>query len=196
MKKFLSHKLFPYFLLLAIIIFTYINALNHSFMLDDHDFFDTRKSDIRNLLGYFLPDNLVAEKGIAKSVDAYYRPLAQVVPMISHLIFKGNPWGYHIVNLVLFWLACCLIFLFVEKFWPNNKWGIWVAGLYALHPINGIVVNYITASVFSTQVILMIISTMTYYKWATSNHKWGSLLYGQRQNRFCFLPTIRLFFRI
>ena len=70
--------------------------------------------------------------------------------------FKNNFWQYHLLNLFLFVLASSLIYLLIEKITGNYNLAFLAGLFYLIHPINGIVVNYISASVFALQVIFML----------------------------------------
>ena len=60
------------------------------------------------------------------------------------------------MNLFLFVFASSLIYLLIEKITGNYNLAFLTGLFYLIHPINGIVVNYISASVFALQVIFML----------------------------------------
>jgi Tfp pilus assembly protein PilF len=138
---------------------TYANALHGPFMFDDHDFFDDTKKNIRNIPVFFLPDgDNIIQGTTALGHNLFYRPLSKVVPMLPYLIFRSNVFALHVFNLILWTAAAWMVFLFLNG-WLGSFWlALLTAALFLVHPINGLAVNYITASVFSAQVILMIAS--------------------------------------
>ena len=73
-----------------------------------------------------------------------------------YTVFKNNFWQYHLLNLFLFVLASSFIYLLIEKITGNDNLAFLTSIFYLIHPINGIVVNYISASVFAFQVIFML----------------------------------------
>lgn len=88
--------------------------------------------------------------------DYYYRPLTHIFYDFSYATFKNHYWEYHLLNLALFVFASSLVFLLMAKM-TGNRFIAFLAGLfYLIHPINGIIVNYISAGVFAFQVIFML----------------------------------------
>lgn len=135
------------------------NGLNNPFLIDDHAFFEDEKlQNIKYLPLHFLPDKNRALHIEGESADPFYRPLATVIPMLSYLAFKDNTTGFHVTNLILFCLAGWGIYLFLRRLGASYIMALLAAVFYVIHPINGVSVNYITASVFSAQVMLMLAS--------------------------------------
>ena len=151
-------------LFLLVGIFMYWPSLNHPFMIDDHTLFDATMNDIRNLPYQFLPDKAKA-LGIGDGPgDVYYRPLALAIPMLCRVAF--GPWviGYHAFNIVLFAAAAWSIHYFFRALLGNGMVAFLTALFFLMHPVNGLLVNHITASVFSAQVIFMLLSLYFFIK--------------------------------
>ena len=155
-------------ILLLLILLTFANALKNPFMLDDYGFFGTNAK--QPLWSFFVPNrNEVLGLDSPQMEKTYYRPLAHVIPLLCHRMFGAQPFGYHVVNTVLMWAAAVCVYFFLYhlkhlteiKTWDDRTWRLFAflgAVFFALHPINGVLVNYITASVFSAQVIFMTVS--------------------------------------
>jgi hypothetical protein len=135
--------------LLVAALFIYLNGLKNPYMLDDAVFFNEKMRNVRYFWGHFL-----GEEGN----NIFFRPLSKIVPMVPFVMFKGAVVPFHLTNLLLLWAACVSIYVFVLKIFADRRMAFLTAGLYLLHPINGVVVNYLTAGVFSVQVILMLLS--------------------------------------
>ncbi len=133
-------SLFTFFLVLAFAV--YGNALNGPFMLDDRGFF--KQFSGHSILSHFAPAPI--------REHAYYRPLALVVPHLNFLVFKNHPLGYHVVNVLLLAAAAFCLLLLLSLFMPPGL-ALTTAVLFMVHPINAVMVNSVTASVFSLQVI-------------------------------------------
>ena len=129
----------------ALGLLTYANGLRGPYMIDDHAFFELKSHTVSRALGLQGP-----------RAEPYYRPLAAAVPAFSHFIFKDNTVGHHSLNLVLLCLAGWGIFLFMRHLGASYLAALLATVFYVIHPIHGVAVNYITASVFSLQVILML----------------------------------------
>ena len=137
---------------------TYSNALHGPFMVDDHSFFDERMKNIKFLKYQFMPDRDHALGIGGGHPEVYYRPLALAIPMLCYLAFGEHTFYFHVFNLILFCLTSFFIYVFVATIF-KDRWLGFLTGLFFLvHPINGIVVNFITASVFPVQVIFMFAS--------------------------------------
>ena len=137
---------------------TYSNSLHSNFLIDDHVFFDEKMRNIKYILYQFVPDKNEFLNIEGQRQDSYYRPLAHVLPMLAFSVFRNNMLGLHAVNLGLLVLAMFVLYLFVAKVFGNWQLGVLTAVFYMVHPINGIIVNYVTASVFAVQVILMLVA--------------------------------------
>ena len=132
---------------------TFFNSLHNGFLIDDHAFFEEKLQNIKYLPLHFLPDKNRALHIEGESADPFYRPLATIIPMLSYLTFKQNVVGHHALNLALFILAAWGIYLFLVYLGCNQLWAYLAAWFYLVHPINGVAVNYITASIFPVQVM-------------------------------------------
>lgn len=157
-------------ILFLLIALTFANGLKNPFMLDDYGFFGTNAK--QPIWSFFVPNrNQVLGLESPRMEKTYYRPLAHVIPLVCHRVFGSQPFGYHVVNTIFLWAAAVCVYFFLRRLkcltqirsWDDRTWDLFAflgAALFALHPINGVLVNYITASVFSAQVALMIVSLL------------------------------------
>ena len=141
-------------------LFAFANGLSGAFMLDDHSFFTMEIKDIRFMPKHFIPMAYKTHEssGVPHGQpNFYYRPFAKVLPSISYVMFAERTFFYHLFNLILLVTAGFLLFRFLLVTGVMGHRGAFLAGLfYIIHPINGVMVNYITASVFTAQVIFML----------------------------------------
>ena len=135
----------------------YHNSLHNDFMIDDHGMVlqDTKIHNPKFFFYQFIPDlqknlSLEGSKG-----DVYYRPLAHVLPMAGYLWFGSDPFGYHLLNLILFYLCAMAFYGFWNLLLKDGSLAFLTTLFFCAHPINALLVNYITASVFSVQVLSM-----------------------------------------
>lgn len=129
-------------------------------MIDDRSLLlqDERIRNINHLYFQFIPDfrkNFAIEN--AKS-DVYYRPLQHSLIMVFYLFFRDSPVGYHCLNLFLFFFCAWLLYFLLNLILKDENAALLTAVLFCVHPINGIIVNYITAFVFALQVAAMLLS--------------------------------------
>lgn len=142
------------FLVAAFLAFA--NSLQNPFLIDDHAFFDEKLKNPKFIWLNFLPDKNKILHIEGEAADPFYRPLSTIVPMFMHLAFRTDAGSYHVANTVLWGLAAWVIFLFLRRWGISEMTACLAALFYLIHPINGVVVNYITASVFAVQIILML----------------------------------------
>lgn len=135
-------------------------------MMDDYGLIlnDTKIHNIKYLYYQFIPDKhqyLKIEDGAG---EAYYRPFAHALIMTCYLIFNKNVFGYHFVNCVLFLFCAMAIYFLIQRLFNDRECALLVSLLYVVHPLNGLFVNYITASGFAIQMIAMAGSMILFLK--------------------------------
>ena len=139
-------KSFRNFLVLFFIGFAvYANSLHSPFMLDDFSFMVQFKQS--TILQHFGP----------APEHTYYRPLAFILPQINYLLFKNNPVGYHVSNLLMLIIAAWCLVLMMSTLMTEGL-ALIVGILFLIHPLDGMMVNYITANVFAGQMIAICLS--------------------------------------
>jgi len=137
-------------------LLVFFNSLNNKFLIDDFAFLH---NPVWSSMKYIPSQwNPYREQSVgvvdAHGMQVYYRPLTHILYDICYPTFKNNFWKYHLLNLILFVLASSLIYLLIEKLTGNYNLAFLTGFFYLIHPINGIVVNYVSASVFALQLIL------------------------------------------
>lgn len=150
------------FLLVAFICGAgYFSSLGAQFMLDDYVV-------LFNELG-------VSNKSFVNIFHDYQhifsRPVGHLLMWLSYPLFKTNPVPYHILNLALFYLICVLFYKIVERLFRNKELALITATLYALHPINSMLVNYVTVTVITTFVLCLQGSFLFLLKYLDSQKK-------------------------
>ena len=77
------------------------------------------------------------------------RPLLMVSFALNHAVSGGHTWSYHLVNLLLHWLACLLVYRIVrDHLWLGDEAvpiAVAAALIVAVHPLNTEPVNYLSA---------------------------------------------------
>ena len=117
--------LFNYF-----VIDDYILVINNSFI-----------SSISGLIEVLNPKNFFSVLPIRCGA----RPFTIVSFVLDYHFFNLNPFGYHLINLILHSINSCLLFLFCYNLKKDSKaFPFIVALFYSLHPIQTEVVNTIS----------------------------------------------------
>lgn len=162
--------------LLGLLVFwTYGGVLSHSFMIDDYGLFleNPRRQDIGHIFSYLVPDQDSSLGGRDGIWGAEYRPLSFILPLLEYRIFREDPSGYHMVNLALFYLVSLGIEAMVSRLVRDREVGFWTAVFFIIHPLNGMLANYITASVLAVGLLAQMGSVMVFLKSCRGTRRWG-----------------------
>lgn len=157
-------KVFFLFFILGSLV--YFNSLNNKFLIDD--FFFLHNPVLSTMK--FIPSqwNPYREQALGvldnhESLE-YYRPTTHIVYDLCYAMFKYNYWAYHLLNIILFVFASSLIYLLIKKLTGNLNLAFLTGLFYLIHPINGIIVNYVSANVFAFQVIFTLCTILLLLK--------------------------------
>src|SRR3972149_2441043 len=137
---------FPFisFLLIASLsIIVYINALDNTFHYDDeHDIVaNSFIEKWENIPLFFTGTQFYRDEIIRTD---HYRPLVYVTYALNKITGGNNPFGYHVVNLAFHIGSAMLLFLIIRAM-LGGEVALASALIFAVHPFNSEVVNYITA---------------------------------------------------
>ena len=160
----------PYFFLLLLNIVTYAASLGHFFMLDDYVIL-FNESGVSNKSFFQL---------FCDYQHIFSRPFGHLLMWLAYPFFKANAFCYHALNLLLFSAICFLFYKIVERLFRNKELAFLTAALYALHPINSMLVNYVTVTVITTFVLCLQLSFLFVLKYLDSqkkNHLTWSLVF-------------------
>ncbi len=139
-------------------LLTFLNSFQNKFSMDDYAFQSTPLySDIKYSSLQWNPYRESIYKGYQRAPghDSYYRPLLHIVASYNYTFFKEDFWKYHLFNLCIFILAAFFLYLCILKISKNENLAFLSSALYIIHPINGVLVNYIVAASASFQVLFV-----------------------------------------
>ncbi|GAM09149.1 transmembrane and TPR repeat-containing protein F38B6.6 [Geobacter sp. OR-1] len=132
---------------LAIIVIlgllVYGNTLNGGLVWDDPLFIEDRSpiSHLENI-PFFFTNNIARGTAMPHAVP-YYRPLHMTAMALQYALWGQNPFGYHLVNLILHIALAILVYLLGRQL-ALGEWGsLSAALLYTLHPVHSESVAYI-----------------------------------------------------
>ncbi len=130
--------------LLGLIVIGYANSLHNAFMLDDYIIlFGEKGVSNKNIISLFA-----AHQG------NFYRPVGHLYMMLLYALFENNVLPYHVANLFLFFIVVFLFYYLIEKISGHQDLALLTSALYAVHPINSMLINYVTATVITTFVLM------------------------------------------
>ena len=174
------------FLLIAIIsTAVYFNSFHNSFHFDDQHFIveNTYIRDIRNIPSFFFSPNYLS---FEKAFTSHYRPLLVTSYAINYELGGLQPAGYHVVNLLFHVGSAFLVYLILDAMLLTARHPELVSGslwfiipiatalIFAVHPFNSEVVNYITAR---SSVMCSFFYLMSFYFWIRFRSQKGSYFY-------------------
>jgi len=133
--------------LAGVIAAAYSNSLDVPFAFDDWHAIEQNPAirDLANLPRYFTDPT--TSSVLRENRDL--RPLHVLSLALNHRVSGLAPWSYHLVNLVLHWLVCLLVYRIVrDHLWldPGEAGPVALAAalLVAVHPLNTEAVNYVS----------------------------------------------------
>ena len=127
-RSHISGRKFKNLLLLALLtVAVYANSLPNSFSLDDPNFVVNNKA----VHGFSLANIKAVFTSVPNGVE--YLPVKDLTYMLDYSIWKLDPLGYHISNLVFYLLGIILFYLFLEEILPGQA-AFLAALIYAVHP--------------------------------------------------------------
>ena len=165
------------FLLIAVISSAvYANSFPNSFHFDDQHFIveNTYIRDIRNIPSFFLSPKYLSFEA---AFTSHYRPLLITSYAINYAMDGLRPAGYHAVNLLFHVGSAFLVYLILQAMLFRNdaaRLSIVAALIFAVHPFNSEVVNYITAR---SSVMCSFFYLLSFYFWIRFRSQKGSYFY-------------------
>lgn len=138
-KSYLSKRLITGFMVLSIALIaflTYIDIIGYFFTATDTlPLIDTgRIQSFNDIVRIFTEPMMNGTKFVKSAV--FYRPISTLSFSLDYFIWKLNPFGYHLTNLILHILVSVVVF-FLVRFLTNGKQVIaWLSAiLFTTHPI-------------------------------------------------------------
>ncbi|MCA9392805.1 MAG: tetratricopeptide repeat protein [Candidatus Omnitrophica bacterium] len=136
-----SHFVFAILCIVIVVTASYFSSLSAPFVWQDQTLI-VNNEQIKHLEKW---DELLTTTVQMDTVSqTFYRPLQMMTYMFDHMIWKDEPFGYHLTNLVLHCLAgVCLM----ELLWllTLNRWtAFFGALLFVSHPIHTEAVAYVS----------------------------------------------------
>lgn len=139
-------------------------------MLDDHVI----------LFGEQGVSNKSLVKLFTEPQHLFYRPVGHLFLMASYDVFGHCEAAYHWANLLLFSGVGILFFYITYSLFQNTALAWLTALLYCVHPINSMLVNYVTVTVITTFVLTVQASFLLFIKYLDHDNKalyYGSILF-------------------
>lgn len=160
--------------LIGLTILVYFQTLQFDFVNWDDDFYVINNLQVtnptaNNLISFFTSGN-----------TANYHPITMLSLTFNYWLGQENAMGYHLVNLIFHLLNTALLFQWVKKMWPrHHNLPIWVAGVFALHPMHVESVAWISSRKDVLFFFFYFVGILSYLRYKQFNQKkfyWFTLL--------------------
>ena len=132
----------PLVLLFFLCLAAYAGSLTNDFVWDDGLLIQSnpRIESFSNIPQVFKEDLFYMS---AERKTGYYRPILIVSYMFDYVLWKRNPFGFHLTNVLLQFVTAVIVF-FLFRYLMQDKWkGFFVASLFSVHPAFYPIVGYV-----------------------------------------------------
>ncbi len=129
--------------IIAIAIAVHLNGLPGAFHYDDaHAIVENLAlRNAANIPHFFVDPGLFS----SEPSMAMYRPIVALSYALNFAMGGLSPLGYLLFNLLLHAAVAAIVFLFLAQWLAHANAAWWGAAVFALHPVNAQVVNYISS---------------------------------------------------
>jgi tetratricopeptide (TPR) repeat protein len=149
-------------LLAAVTLAAYVGIINHEFIVYDDSIYVTENRRIHNGL---TPQNIAWSFNFEDKAKLYWHPLTWLSHILDCHLYGLNPGMHHLTNLIIHIASSLLLFLVFKRMTGELWKSIFVAALFALHPINVDSVAWVAErkNVLSTFFWVLTILSYTFY---------------------------------
>ncbi len=137
--------IYCYLIIIAVTFLTFYNSLSNEFVFDDESVI-LNNSSIQSLSS--IPKYFTADEGFHKVIGRYYRPLVSATYAADYSIWGLNPFGFHMTNIIIYIIACLLLFrIFSVLFWRykfRNLFSLFATLIFAVHPVHTEAVSWVS----------------------------------------------------
>jgi len=124
--------------LILITLGAYFKVFHAEFVYDDFGFIVNNKDiqSFKPFSKFFLsPDIFTGSNYAAENVGGKnWRPISSLAFAIEYRFFGPNPFGFHLISILLHLINIVLVYFLVRKLTNRNNIALAVASLWALHP--------------------------------------------------------------
>lgn len=168
-------RLHYFLLLVAVVVLVYAAGNSNPFHYDDlHSIRDNPHiRSLENIPAFFTrPDYFTVDPR-----SAMYRPLVLVSYALNYALDTSEVHSYHWVNIAIHVINSGLVLLLAQILLRRGAVALLAACIFALHPVNSEVVNYISSRSESLCALFFLVSLIAYIK-ARTAAKFRLIIYG------------------
>lgn len=130
------------------------------------------------------------------TVDAgLYRPVTLLSYLFNNLIFGENAWGFHLVNLLIYFGICSVIYILLKRLFQKEWSALLAAALFLVLPIHTEVVANITGR---SELLALLFSLLTLLEFTRAKVSywraglWTFLAIGSKETAIALVPLVFL----
>ena len=152
--------------LCAAILAAYWTALGNDFMSDDHAQI-VENPGIRTVSGlttYLHTPHMLHGWQRTLLEQAHYRPIFWFSLALDWRLWKTNPFGYHLTNLLLHMANACLLYRLLVLLFTRTPIAALATLLWALHPIQTEAVGYVSGRVIAVAAFFLLAGLLAWLR--------------------------------
>lgn len=172
------------FLIIILIIASYINSLSVDFIWDDYSLVVTnmniRSFSLKNIFKPLYPD----DNPVVSKNPLYFRPLQILSYIFDYHIWRINPFGYHLTNIFLHTINTILIYFLILLLFKNKIMAFFGSALFGTNPVFAQSVTYISGR---ADILALLFTLLMIIFFAKSVQKNRLNLFYYSISLFCFI---------
>jgi tetratricopeptide (TPR) repeat protein len=159
--RFQDHSWMLALILLAVTCIAYIPAIRGGFVWDDAELITHNP---------LIKDGNGLQKFWFTTESLDYYPLTSTLFWLEWRLWRGNPMGFHVVNIILHAANAILVWLILRRLGIP---GAWLAALvFAIHPVNAATVAWISEHKNTLSMLFFATAILLYLKF-DAERRWG-----------------------
>ena len=148
-------------IILLLVVLLYLNSFWNNFTNWDDNNLIVKNRRIRSL----ALDNL--KRIFVPHVGSTYQPIREFSYAIDYAIWRLNPIGYHLTNLILYLLTIVVIYFLLKRFLKEDI-AFLATAIFAVHPLHVEAVTYLAAR---KEVLANFFFFLSFYLYITADRK-------------------------
>ncbi len=151
-------------IIIILVAISYVNSLSVDFIWDDHSAvvsnINIRSLSLKNIWRPLYQDD---SPSVAKA-PVYFRPLQVLSYALDYQVWRLNPFGYHITNIVLHSANTVLLYLLLLVLIKNNLFAFLGSALFGVNPVFTSSVTYISGRGDVLALLFALLTCITFIK--------------------------------
>lgn len=164
-----------FILLFFVSLVIYANVLNGDFLLDD-TLLIINNDYIKSIKTVPLLFTTMAFNSKLESGYNYYRPMQTLSFAVDYSIWKLNPIGYHMTNILIHTLNAFLIFYLIYSLFSHHPLALLSSVLFCVHPIHTESVSYISGRSELLVSLFTLLTLVFYIGYLKTRDGWKHLI--------------------